>query len=144
MRVRVSRSLVTAALFLTSVAAVGGAQAPGARTGPLAPSPTFPSFTPTLRSEVSTEAIARLNADLRRTTRPTYWLTGGLIGGVAMGILGAVVGAGMCADDDTDRSTGTCILAGVGGAAVFGGVGFTIGALIGGLFPKTEAAAAGS
>jgi hypothetical protein len=144
MRLRVSRSLVTTALFLTSVTAVGRAQAHDARTGPLALSPTFPSFTPTLRSEGSTEAIARLNGDLRRSTRPTYWLTGGLIGGVAMGVLGAVVGAGMCAEDETDQSTGTCILAGLGGAAIVGGVGFTVGALIGGLFPKSEAAPSGS
>jgi hypothetical protein len=144
MRHRVARSLVTALLILASVAADGRAQADGALSGPLAPSASLPSFTPTLRSEISTEAVARLNADLRRSTRPTYWLTGGLIGGVAMGVLGAVVGAGLCADDDTDHSTGTCILAGLGGAAIFGGVGFTVGALIGGLFPKSEAAPSGS
>jgi hypothetical protein len=141
---RAARSLVTALLILASVAADGRAQADGTLSGPLAPSASFPSFTPTLRSEISAEAVARLNADLRRSTRPTYWLTGGLIGGVAMGVLGAVLGAGLCADDDTNPSTGTCILRGLGGAAIVGAVGFTVGALIGGLFPQSEAAPSSS
>ena len=144
MRMHAARSLVAVLLLLMSVAADGRAQADAAPSAPLAPSPTFPGFTPMLRSDDGTDAIARLNADLHRSTRPTYWLTGGLIGGVGMGVLGAVVGAGMCADDDTDHSTGTCLLAGVVGAAIAGGVGFTVGALIGGLFPKPEAAPSGS
>jgi hypothetical protein len=144
MKHRATRSLVTTLLILASVAADGRAQADSALSGPLAPSARFPSFSPTLRSEISTEAVARLNADLRRSTRPTYWLTGGIIGGVAMGVLGAVLGAGLCADDETDHSTGTCILAGLGGAAIVGAVGFTVGALVGGLFPKSEAAPSGS
>ena len=49
--------LVTALLTLASVAADGRAQADGAPSGPLVPSASFPSFTPTLRSEISTEAV---------------------------------------------------------------------------------------
>jgi hypothetical protein len=144
MRLRAARSLVIVLLVLSSVAVDGRAQSMGPRSGPRAPNPTFPSFTPTLRSELGTESIDRLNADLRRSTRPTYWLTGGLIGGVAMGVLGAVFAAGMCAEDESGRSTGTCLLAGMGGAAILGAAGFTVGALIGGLFPKPDVVPSGS
>jgi hypothetical protein len=114
---------------------------PQAGHGPMRAA-AFATYTPT--SFEPTVELTDLNADLRRDTRPTYWLTGGIIGGATLGVLGAVLGAGLCAESESHESTGTCILAGIGGGVLSAGVGFTVGALIGGLFPKPEPTPAGA
>jgi hypothetical protein len=75
-------------------------------------------------------------ADSVRAPRPTYWLEGGLTGTAIMGFLGAAVGAGFCGSE-APEPVGKCLAAGVLGFAIAGfGLGFPVGALIGGAFPK--------
>ena len=65
--------------------------------------------------------------------KPTHWREGGIVGAVVFGLALASLGGGLCADSETDHDcTGATIL----GAVAGGGMGFVIGALIGGLFPK--------
>src|SRR2546421_1842694 len=63
------------------------------------------------------------------TPPPTYWLEGGLIGGIGLGVLVAYEGGEMC-----ENSDGCIFTAGMLAAAL----GFTVGALIGGQFPKSR------
>jgi hypothetical protein len=68
----------------------------------------------------------------------THWKTGLAIGGVAGGLALGLAAAGLCNDsDDVDKN---CFLPTVGGAVLGVASGGTIGALIGGLFPKPQAA----
>jgi hypothetical protein len=65
--------------------------------------------------------------------RPTNWREGGIVGAVIFGLALASLAGGLCASSDTDQDcTGATLL----GAAAGGGMGFVIGALVGGLFPK--------
>ena len=120
--------LVTLALLLTPVA-FGSAQhislssPPGPRVAA--------SFAPTASAD-----LGGFNARLRTEVQPTYWLTGGIIGGGALGVLTGVFAAGMCAQSESNNSTGTCVLGAGLGAVVGGMLGFTVGALIGGQFHK--------
>ncbi|HEX7919084.1 MAG TPA: hypothetical protein VF454_06740 [Gemmatimonadales bacterium] len=68
---------------------------------------------------------------------PTYWKEGALIGGIPMAILGAIAGHDLCEWSD-GTGNDDCILATVGTAALSGGVGAIVGALIGGQFHKKE------
>lgn len=63
----------------------------------------------------------------------TYWKEGGVIGAVLLGILGAVLIDRICGDNSASEHCGTET---VGGAVIGAGVGFAVGALIGGQFPK--------
>jgi hypothetical protein len=69
-----------------------------------------------------------------RHIKPTYWREGGLIGAVSVGAFIAYLAHGLCQDSDTIR--GSCADELVGGALLGGLVGFGIGALVGGQFPK--------
>ena len=60
---------------------------------------------------------------------PTYWLEGGLIGGIGLGTLSAYEAGGLCESSDCTKAR---LAVGLLGA----GLGFTVGALIGGQFPK--------
>jgi len=73
-----------------------------------------------------------------KTIPSTHWKTGLAIGGVAGGLALGLVAGGLCGDsDDVDKN---CFLPTVAGAALGVASGGTIGALIGGLFPKHQAA----
>jgi len=71
------------------------------------------------------KAIPRLMA----TPPPTYWLEGGLIGGIGLGVLSGYEAGGLCESSD-------CTLGRVTVGILGGALGFTVGALIGGQFPK--------
>jgi hypothetical protein len=64
---------------------------------------------------------------------PSYWLEGGAIVGGLSAIAGGALAVGLCGYGGPCHNPG---LAAVGGAVVVGLVGFGIGALIGGQFPK--------
>ena len=63
------------------------------------------------------------------TPPPTYWLEGGLIGGIGLGAFFASEAGGVC---ESSNCTPARVAVGLLGA----GLGFTVGALIGGQFPK--------
>jgi len=63
----------------------------------------------------------------------SYWAEGGGIGAAVLGVLGIAVAAGLCSDSETHSS---CFGPVVGSALLGAGVGFTVGALVGGRFPK--------
>lgn len=65
----------------------------------------------------------------------SHWKTGLAIGGVAGAVLGATVVAGLCSISDVETDCGG---AAIGGVLLGGFVAGTIGALIGGLFPKSS------
>ena len=67
---------------------------------------------------------------------PTYWLEGGVIGALGLGILAAIGFHGLC-------ESRNCAGAVIGGAALGAAVGFPVGALIGGQFPKRASATNG-
>lgn len=72
-----------------------------------------------------------------RQIKPTYWKEGGLVGGVVSGIFFAWLAHGLCTyyDESSNRNCGLKLVAG----AVFGGgLGFGLGALVGGQFPKDQ------
>lgn len=76
-------------------------------------------------------------ADTSMHIRPTHWVTGAAIGGTALGLLTGFTAMAVCGMDDSSAglSTGLCFVSGLLGGALLGG---TIGALIGGQFPKHE------
>jgi hypothetical protein len=65
--------------------------------------------------------------------RPTHWVEGGIIGGASLGTVGLLLGLAWCGYEGSDRP---CLANALLGAALAGGAGLAIGALIGGLFPK--------
>jgi hypothetical protein len=124
------------ALLLVCVRPVA-AQAPA--PVPIGPTLAAASFTAELAPPVPERDLSALNAELRRATRPSHWLTGGLIGAAVLGAGGLALAAGLCNEDSgTDNCTGPII----GSALVGAGLGFTIGALIGGQIPKDAPASA--
>ena len=83
-----------------------------------------------------------LSQDSMPRHRPqTYWLPGAIIGTAVFGLLGASLGAGFCGSDDSAQSGGSCVLAGAEGFLIGAAVGFPLGGLIGGAFPKKPRAA---
>jgi hypothetical protein len=89
----------------------------------------------------ATPLRARLAAERSDTTirqiKPTYWKEGGLIGGVVSGVLVGLFAHGMCTYDE--GNTRNCGLALISGVVIGGGMGFSLGALIGGQVPKQPA-----
>jgi hypothetical protein len=69
-----------------------------------------------------------------RQIKPTFWKEGGLVGGIASGVFMALFAHGMCAY--AEGNTRDCGLALLGGTVVGGGLGFALGALVGGQFSK--------
>jgi hypothetical protein len=69
-----------------------------------------------------------------RQIKPTYWKEGALVGGIVSGIFFAWLAHGLCTYDD--GSNRNCGLQLVGGAVFGGGLGFGLGGLVGGQFPK--------
>lgn len=86
--------------------------------GPLVPGPIASEKTDTLPRQI----------------KPTYWKEGGVIGALAAGSLLAYLGYGLCTSGDTNQDG--CGKALAGGALVGGGMGFLLGALLGGQFSK--------
>lgn len=70
-----------------------------------------------------------------RQLRPTYWKEGGIVGAAVAGIPSALFAGALCAYLEYPRTgcVGETLLGGVIG----GGVGFLLGALVGGQFNKT-------
>jgi hypothetical protein len=97
------------------------------------------SFTAELAPSAPERDLAALTAELRRATRPSHWLAGGLIGGALLGAGGLAFTAGMC---NEDSGSDNCTRPIIGSALVGAGLGFTIGALIGGQIPRDVPAAA--
>jgi hypothetical protein len=77
-------------------------------------------------------------ADTAMKIRPTYWKEGGIVLGGSLFVLAVIVGAGWCGDTDSNSDPGECWWRVPLGAAFSGALGFGVGALIGGLFPKGE------
>ena len=73
--------------------------------------------------------------DTVRTYRASYWQEGLFIGGGVAGLFGAALGGGFCSMSES--SNDNCTLAAISGFAIMGGAGASLGALIGGLFPKS-------
>jgi hypothetical protein len=71
-----------------------------------------------------------------RQIRPTHWVEGGIVGAVALGAFGIWFGNEICQKTDAGGEPGCTAKAVVGGGILGGGLGFLIGALIGGQFPK--------
>ena len=81
--------------------------------------------------------VNRETADtVPRQIRPTHWVEGGIVGGLALGAFGIWLGNEICQKTDAGGEPGCTARSVVGGAIVGGGIGFLIGALIGGQFPK--------
>jgi hypothetical protein len=70
-----------------------------------------------------------------RQIRPTHWREGGLVGALVLGAFGAWFGNEIC----TVLESGGCTRVIIGSVVGGGGVGFLIGALIGGQFPRRVA-----
>lgn len=68
--------------------------------------------------------------------RNSYWQEGLVTGAVIGALFGAVVVSGLCSMSETSDSG--CGVATIKGALLFGAPGATAGALIGGLFSKTD------
>jgi hypothetical protein len=64
----------------------------------------------------------------------TYWFEGAALLGSVSGVLGAVMGVDLCGYDQDCRRP---VLAAFEGLFIVGVVGFGVGALIGGQFPKS-------
>ncbi len=111
------------AIIFVCLAAPVRAQGPRVITFERVRTPEFLSSTPQPQSSIMRARLG-ISADSTGIKR-THWLEGGLIGGVVMG----VVGAGFCG-----YTSVPCIA--VGFAILGGGIGFPVGALIGGMFPK--------
>lgn len=77
---------------------------------------------------ISVSAVS-FRVDTTKTIPKTYWLEGGVIGGVALGVLAVMMEQGLSEGD-------TSTLGHVGAFIIGAGVGFPVGALIGGQFPK--------
>ena len=95
----------------------------GLQSQRLASIPSYASSLPAPTSSFhvdSTQAIPR-----------TYWLEGGVIGGLTLGVLTVLeFHAWSESEPSTGRTVGVFFLA--------GGLGFSVGALIGGQFPKHD------
>ena len=90
-----------------------------------------PPFAPLLAGAAMHRTTALDSAAIPKT----HWLEGALFGGAALGLLFAEGAAGFCADTDSGGGH-NCGLATVEGFFLGAGLGFTIGGLIGGQFPK--------
>lgn len=75
----------------------------------------------------------RIDEDVNspRALPRTYWLEGGITGGIGLGLVAAVLYGALCLEE-SQSCTGSTI----GGAVFGGGLGFTVGALVGGQFHK--------
>src|SRR5258708_4634629 len=82
----------------------------------------------------SDRAVISAKAWRAAGVEPTHWLEGGVIGAAVLSAGGYVLGSLFC-----DQNCGARRME---GALVGAGAGFTIGALIGGAFPKREPAPA--
>jgi len=71
-----------------------------------------------------------------RKISPTHWKEGGIVGAVVLGAFGIWFGNEICKETEAGNEEGCTARAVVGGAIGGGGLGFLIGALIGGQFPK--------
>jgi hypothetical protein len=71
-----------------------------------------------------------------RQIPPTHWKEGGIVGAVALGAFGVWFGNEICQETDAGSEEGCTARSIVGGAILGGGLGFLIGALIGGQIPK--------
>jgi hypothetical protein len=87
--------------------------------------PTTPLDLPLIAGEPS-ESVVQIE--------PTYWKEGGLVGGVLSGVLLALFAEALCTYGE--GNTRNCGMKLVAGAALGGGMGFVLGALVGGQFPK--------
>lgn len=122
-------------LFVLLCLLMVGADSAGAQTGPAslrgpAPSPLF-AFTVRPTPVASRDTVAKVIA-------PTHWKTGLVVGGSLGALMLGIAGNGLC--NDGDGSDDSCFGTTVGSALLGAAVGGTAGALIGGLFPKHEAA----
>lgn len=86
---------------------------------------------------LSPPSLAREASDtITRQIRPTHWKEGGIVGAVVLAALGIWFGNEICQKTEAGNDRGCTAALVVGGALGGGGVGFLIGALIGGQFPK--------
>jgi hypothetical protein len=68
--------------------------------------------------------------------KPTHWKEGGIAGAVLLGAFSIWFFNELCQNTDAGADSGCSAKAVLGGVVAGGGVGFLIGALIGGQFPK--------
>ncbi len=126
---------VPALLFLAAHTSTAGAQGPRSFQWPhatppqvrlLSPAPSHP-----LGPTGAPRPIRLAAADSSRIAA-TRWKAGAVIGGTVLGALGAAVFVSLSCYDGPCHNQ---VLAGIGGFALFGIVGFGLGALVGGQFP---------
>jgi hypothetical protein len=89
----------------------------------------------------STRGAVAMPDSVQGSVPPTQWKHGMLIGGIIGGVGGIALGFAWCGLSETQTSCLSLVLAGTVGGALLGG---TIGALIGGQFPKHPRAPADS
>jgi hypothetical protein len=123
------RCLVFALLLSIALANPGWSQGGAQRAWGPAASVLFAPVRP------NHERMSILADTTPRRIRPTYWKEGAIVGGLTLGILGAVFGAGICAYSETEGNCTGATLLGLFGGVLTGG---TLGALIGGQFPKAS------
>lgn len=90
--------------------------------------PTTPLSPPSLALEAGDTIVRQIS--------PTHWKEGGIVGAVILGAFGIWFGNEICQETEAGNDGGCAARAVVGGAIGGGGLGFLIGALIGGQFPK--------
>lgn len=79
--------------------------------------------------------VPPLATPVAETSTETYWKTGALVVGIPSAVFGGAIGAGLCGLDDSAGHK-SCAGPALGMAALFGIMGGTVGALIGGQFHK--------
>jgi hypothetical protein len=79
---------------------------------------------------------AETSDTVARQIRPTHWKEGGVVGAVLLGAFGIWFGNELCQKTEAGQDNGCTAKAVAGGLIGGGGLGFLIGALIGGQFPK--------
>jgi hypothetical protein len=125
-----------APLFVVLALAVRPSLASAQQLPPRLASLVPPAFGDSARGPARSVA-STLRADVRASASPraSQWLEGGLILAIPMALAVGSLGNAFCHDADSGGS-GNCLFSTVSATAFGATLGFSIGALVGGQFPK--------
>ncbi len=126
---------ISAILLLAGHAGVAQAQGPRSFQWPHAIPPEVRLVAPAAAQPLSLtgpQGALWLSAPDSGRIAATHWKTGAIIGGTVLGVFGAAAFASLSCYDGPCHNQ---VLAAIGGFALFGLVGFGLGALVGGQFP---------